>query len=84
MAKQKNMSDGEVNDFAFRKLIGDLDGIEAKGLFDEESPLPHAEEGVKDAGMGVSIEIKPLMAGSQTKAAPIAKAEEEEEAELGE
>ena len=32
----KSMSDGEVNDFVFKKLMGDLDGIEAKGMFDEE------------------------------------------------
>ena len=44
MKKEKALSDGEASDFAFKKLIGDLDGIEADGLMkkDEEpaSPAP--------------------------------------------
>lgn len=86
MAKQKSMSDGEVNDFVFKKLMGDLDEIEADGMFNESNPLPESDEGTKPAGMGVSIEIRPVMAGAQTKEAPKVqtKEEDEEEAELGE
>jgi hypothetical protein len=86
MAKQKSLSDGEVNDYAFRRLMGDFDGIEASELFDEEKPEHHPNEGTQPAGVGVSIEIKPIMAGAQTKQAPVLKTkeEDEEEAELGE
>lgn len=85
MAKQKSMSDGEVNDYAFRRLMGDFDGIEAAGMFDEDKAEESPDEGTKSAGMGVTIEIKPIMAGAQTKQAPVVKAkeEDEEEAELG-
>jgi hypothetical protein len=79
------MSDGEVNSYVFKKLMGDLDDIEAEGMFSESNPLPEAHEGTKEVG-GVSIEIKPIMAGAQTKEAPVIKTkeEDEEEAELGE
>jgi len=84
MAKQKSMSDGEVNSYVFKKLMGDLDDIEAEEMFRESNPLPGANEGTKEVS-GVSIEIKPIMAGEKTKQAPIVKTkeEDEEEAELG-
>jgi hypothetical protein len=85
MAKQKSMSDGEVNSMAFERLMGDLGKIEAEGMFDEEKAEESPNEGTKSAGMGVTIEIKPIMAGAQTKSAPVVKAkeEDEEETELG-
>ncbi len=79
---KKSMSDGDVNDFAWKKLMGDLDGIEAAGMFDEENPMEHPHEGVKEMN-GVSIEIKPMMAGEQTKEAPEIMDEDEEKDELG-
>jgi hypothetical protein len=84
MAKQKSMSDGEVNDFVFKKLMGDLDEIEADGMFNESASEAKLEGGGGGA-MGVTIEIKPVMAGEQTKQAPKVetKEEDEEEAELG-
>jgi hypothetical protein len=78
--KPKKMSDGEVNDFAFKKLVGDLDGIEAEGMFNEKEP-------VAPQGGQLKIEITHSMAGQQTKALPeIKKApkEDDEDAELGE
>jgi len=89
MKPPKKMSDGEVNDFAFKKLVGDLDGIEAEGMFSEENPMPNPSEGTHSTtvtGPGYSIEIKNGMDGQQTKAMPeIKKApeEDEEESELG-
>ena len=80
-AKPKAMSDGEVNDFAFKKLIGDLGGIEAEGLFKEDEP-----ESAVEGGGNLKIEITHSMGGQQTKAMPqIKKApeEDEEESELG-
>jgi len=87
--KPKKMSDGEVNDFAFKKLVGDLDGIEAEGMFNEDKAETNPSEGTHSTtvtGPGYSIEVKQGMAGQQTKAAPeIKKApeEDEEESELG-
>lgn len=65
----KSMSDGEVNDFVFKKLMGDLDPIEASGLFDEEKE-PKPNEGTKVEAHGVSVHIKP-MDGEQTEDMPV-------------
>lgn len=87
--ENKKMSDGEVNDYAFKKLVGDLDGIEAKGMFDDENPMPSPSEGTHSTtvtGPGYSIEIKNGMDGQQTKASPVVKAapeEDDEDSELG-
>lgn len=70
---KKAMSDGEVNDFAFKKLVGDLDGIEAEGMFNENDPMPNPSEGTHSttvSGPGYSIEVKHGMGGQQTKAEP--------------
>lgn len=78
----KSMSDGEVNKYVFDKLIGDLGGIEAHGMFNEDENTHEDEEGTKPVTGGVSIEIKPLMAGSQTKAAPEVLAADEDDEDL--
>ena len=83
MKKEKAMSDGEVNDFAFKKLIGDLGGIEAEGLFKEEEP----ESAVEGGNGQLKIEITHSMGGAQTKELPkVMKApdDDDDEAELGE
>jgi hypothetical protein len=67
----KKMSDNEVQDYAFKKLTGDLDHIEADSVFapnDEPSADPH--EGVKIETAGISIHVKP-MNGEQTKDQPV-------------
>jgi len=84
--KGKSMSDGEVNDFVFKKLMGDLDGIEAKGMFDEGMPeesLAGDHDGTKVEAHGVSVHIKP-MNGEQVQDKPDFKEEKEEkEGEFG-
>lgn len=77
------MSDGDVNDFVWKKLMGDLDGIEAAGMFDDSDPLPHPNEGTKSQPGGVSIEIRPMMDGAQTKEAPKVMDHDKEDDELG-
>jgi hypothetical protein len=74
----KSMSDGEVNDFVFKKLMGDLDPIEASGLFDEEKPEANPNEGTKLEAHGVSIHVKP-MGGEQVQDMP--KIEKDDEAD---
>lgn len=82
MKFKKAMSDGEVNNAAYSRLMSDLDGIEASGMFDESNPMDEPNEGTTKM-TGVSIEIKPMMAGEQTKEAPEIKDAPEEEDELG-
>ncbi len=77
MDKKKAMSDGEVNDNAFKRIIGDLDGIEAKGMF-ETAPEESPNEGVKMEAGGYSIHVKP-MAGEQTQDMP--KMEDDDDAD---
>jgi hypothetical protein len=92
MAKEKEhkkaMSDGEVNDFAFKKLVGDLDGIEADGMFnteknesspDSQSEGPHA---TSITGPGYTIEVKHNMDGQQTRAEPLEEDESDEDSDL--
>lgn len=76
----KSMSDGEVNDFVFKKLMGDLDGIEAEGMFNEKDPMEKPNEGTKVEAHGVSVHIKP-MAGEQTEDMPAI--EEDDDADEG-
>lgn len=79
------MSDGEVNDFAFKRLVGDLDGIEADGMFNKEDAQPESKESTgstKVTGPGYSIEIKHNMEGQQTKAEPREEDEPEEDSDL--
>jgi len=82
----KSMSDGEVNDYAFKRLMGDLDHVEAEGMFNEhesQENLSGDHKGVKVEAHGVSVHIKP-MDGEQTQDMPEFKEEEEEpEGELG-
>lgn len=77
--KNKAMSDGEVNDFAFKRLTGDLDKIEADGIFSEEkAPQDSSAEGVKMEAGGYSIHVKP-MNGEQVKDMPKLVPEDGEE-----
>lgn len=76
----KSMSDGEVNDNAWKRLIGDLDHVEADGMFNEhesEENLAGDHKGVKVEAHGVSVHIKP-MEGEQTQDAPKFTEKEEE------
>lgn len=77
--KNKAMSDGEVNDFAFKRLTGDLDKIEADGMFSEDkAPQDSPAEGVKMEAGGYSIHVKP-MNGEQVKDMPKLVPEDGEE-----
>lgn len=77
--KNKAMSDGEVNDFAFKRLTGDLDKIEADGMFSEDkAPQDSSPEGVKMEAGGYSIHVKP-MNGEQVKDMPKLVPEDGEE-----
>lgn len=79
----KSMSDGEVNDFVFKKLMGDMDHIEAAGIFDEEKPEASPNEGTKVEAHGVSVHIKP-MDGEQVQDKPsFTEEKEEQEGEFG-
>lgn len=73
---KKAMSDGEVNDKAFKSLMGDLDGIEAAGMFSDDKAPQDSTEGVKMEAGGYSIHVKP-MAGEQVKDMPKVKDEDE-------
>jgi hypothetical protein len=80
----KSMSDGEVNEHAFKRLMGDLDHIEADGMFNEHNPLPEPNAGTKVEAHGVSVHIKP-MNGEQTQDMPkFEEKKEEQEGEFGE
>ncbi len=76
--KKKAMSDGEVNDEAFKRITGDLDHIEAEGMFGDKAPEESPNEGVKMEAGGYSIHVKP-MAGEQTQDMP--KIEEDDDAD---
>lgn len=84
--KDKAMSDGEVNDFVFKKLMGDMDHIEAAGMFDEgpAGAPQNNTDGIKMEAGGYSIHVKP-MNGEQTQDMPkIEKdTDEEEDMKLG-
>lgn len=62
----KRLSDEEIQKYAYGKVVGDIDGIEAHDMFDDDD-APTATEGVPSTAQGVSIEIKPLMAAEKTK-----------------
>lgn len=81
--KKKAMSDGEVNDYVFDTLSGDLDDIEGKSMFSEDkAPEESPNEGVKMEAGGYSIHVKP-MAGEQVKDQPAIEDAPEEDDELG-
>lgn len=80
---KKPLSDGEVNDHAWRKITGDLDTIEASSMFDEKDPLPEPNAGTKVEAHGVSVHIKP-MNGEQVQDKPSFEEKEiEKEGEFG-
>jgi len=84
MKMKKAMSDGEVNENAYSRLMGDLDGIEAAGMFDEDSSgaPQNNTDGIKMEAGGYSIHVKP-MNGEQTKDMPKVEDVPEEDDELG-
>lgn len=71
----KRMSDDDVMNYVYSKLFGDLDGIEAHSLFDEdgegavEGETPNAEPETQSSG-GVKITVEPLMGGAQESGKP--------------
>ena len=87
----KKMSDDEAMEYAFNRLLGDMDGIESHALFDEdgeksvEGTAANAEPETKASG-GVKITIEPVMAAAQEGAkksdTPIPAEDEEEEDKL--
>lgn len=79
---KKPMSDGDVNDFVFDKLTGDLDDIEGKSMFSEDKAPQDSTEGVKMEAGGYSIHVKP-MDGEQTKDMPKTMDAPEEDDEMG-
>lgn len=66
----KRMSDDEAMDFVYKKLLGDLDGIESHALFDDdgegavEGTAANAMPDSKESG-GMKITIEPLMKGAE-------------------
>ena len=83
--KNKAMSDGEVNDFVFNKLSGDLDDIEGQSMFGDDAMAPQNNtDGVKIEAGGMSVHVKP-MAGEQTKDMPAVEddMDQEEDKKLG-
>lgn len=77
----KSMSDGEVNDFVFKKLMGDMDHVEAAGMFDESDPMENPNEGTKVEAHGVSVHIKP-MNGEQVKDMPKIEHDDDQESDM--
>lgn len=63
------MSDEEIEDYTYNKLFGDLDRIQSGSMFDESGSGKSTQTDVADAANnpgveGISLTIKPLMAGS--------------------
>lgn len=81
--KDKRMSDGEVGDFAFKKLIGDLDGIEAERMFNDEDEksmdMGPGNHSTTMKGPGYTIEVTHGMEGKQTKDQPMPVEKEDED-----
>jgi len=82
MKFKKAMSDGEVNDSAYSRLMGDLDGIEAAGMFSDDNAPQDSTAGIKIETNGMSVHVKP-MNGEQTKDMPKIEDADEEDDELG-
>jgi hypothetical protein len=79
MKMDKSMSDGDVQEYAYKKLMGDLDPIESSSVFSEsDEPSKDASDGVTITAHGVNVNIKP-MAGEQTKEMP--KEEKDDDAD---
>lgn len=62
----KRMNDDEVMDYVYSKIMGDMDGIEAKNLFDDEetgleSGTADNAEPASDNSGGIEITVKPIM-----------------------
>ena len=83
----KRMSDDDVQNYVYSKMFGDLDGIEAHSLFDEdegtagmheiEGTAENAEPASKESG-GMKITIEPIMAGATEGEKPTNSAIEED------
>ena len=80
----KRMNDDDVMNYVYGKMFGDLDGIEAGTLFDDEDPIqknaPNAEPQSKGSG-GVKITVEPVMAGVAETSKLSAGDEDQEEEE---
>lgn len=71
----RKLTDDEVMDYTFNKLFGDLDGIRSGAQFNQEgegrSTQTDVAQNAGTPGMeGVSIEVKPLMAGAAESGRP--------------
>lgn len=68
----RKMSDDEVMDYTYNKLFGDLDRIESGSMFGtKESDTQGTAPNAGTAGMeGISITVKPLMAGASESERP--------------
>lgn len=85
----RRMSDDEIMDYTYNKLFGDLDRIESGSMYspDEEATQGAAETAGTPGIEGVSIIVKPVMAGAQEGGKPddikgMPDEEEEEEDRL--
>ena len=82
----KRMNDDETMDYVYKRLFGDLDGIESHSLFDEdhagatEGAVANAEPAAAGSG-GVKITVEPLMAGAAESSKMSAGDDKEEEDE---
>lgn len=66
----KRMSDDEVSNYVFSKMFGDLDGLEAQSLFDQddtgvEDGTAEKAEPESDNSGGIKITVEPLMKGAE-------------------
>lgn len=81
----KSMDDKEIQDTAFARMMGDLDHIEADGMFNEhesQDNLSGDHKGIKVEANGMSIHVKP-MDGQQSQDMPkFTEKKEEEEGEF--
>lgn len=75
---KKRMSDEDVTDTAWGKMMGDLDGIEADSMFSEDKAPQDSTDGIKMEANGMSIHVKP-MNGEQTEDMPKVMDDEDRE-----
>lgn len=62
----RKLSDDEIDDYAYARVFGDLDGIRASGMFsDDEGATQGAAPNAGTPGIeGISITVKPVMAAA--------------------
>lgn len=68
----RRLTDDEIMDYSYNKLFGDLDGIRSGSMFSQDAgAVEGAAPNAGTPGMGgVSIEVKPLMAGAAETGRP--------------